>query len=300
MMQFPRPAISFHPTEANNPDALFSILIPSWNNLELLQLCVRSIRENSAYSHQIIIHINEGTDGSLDWVKSENLDFSFSPQNSGVCYSINAMATLATTDHLLYLNDDMYVCKGWDEALWKVASGFKHKNWYLSGTMIEPLKSKSNCVASPHNFGRNPSDFLREELDSFASRLKRRDWFGASWPPSLVPKELFFKVGGYSEEFSPGMYSDPDFSMKLWKAGVREFRGIGSSLVYHFMSRSTGRVKKNNGRKQFAMKWGVTSSFFYKNLLQMGRPFREGKKLSSPAGILWLPARLKALWIRIR
>ena len=33
---------------------MFSILIPTWNNLALLQLCVRSIRENSAYHHQNI------------------------------------------------------------------------------------------------------------------------------------------------------------------------------------------------------------------------------------------------------
>ena len=34
---------------------MFSILIPTWNNLELLKLCVHSIRENSGYSHQIIV-----------------------------------------------------------------------------------------------------------------------------------------------------------------------------------------------------------------------------------------------------
>lgn len=300
MPAFPKPEILSFPSGQFIPESLFSILIPSWNNLEMLKFCVLSIRENSKYPHQIIVHVNEGTDGSLEWVKKEGLDYTYSATNAGVCYSVNAMATLARTENLLYINDDMYVCKGWDAALWKVASSYSHRLWYLSGTMIEPSHSKSECVASPHDFGRDTTTFMRSELDTFAGKMKRKDWFGASWPPSLMPKELFNKVGGYSEEFSPGMYSDPDFSMKLWQAGVREFRGVGSSLVYHFMSRSTARVKKNNGRKQFAEKWGIPSSFFYREYLQIGRHYRKEKILTAPGMFPHLIARIKAFWIRIR
>ena len=52
----------------------FSILIPTWNNLSFLKLCVESIRENSSLEHQIIVHINDGSDGTLEWVKAEGLD----------------------------------------------------------------------------------------------------------------------------------------------------------------------------------------------------------------------------------
>ena len=48
---------------------MFSIVIPSFNNLEYLKLCLNSLKKNSKYKHQIIVHINEGTDGSLDYVK---------------------------------------------------------------------------------------------------------------------------------------------------------------------------------------------------------------------------------------
>ena len=50
-------------------EAKFSIVIPSWNNLAYLQLCIDSIKKHSKYTHQIIVHINEGVDGTLDWVK---------------------------------------------------------------------------------------------------------------------------------------------------------------------------------------------------------------------------------------
>ena len=52
---------------------MFSILIPTYNNLEYLKVCINSIRKNSKFSHQIIVHINEGTDGTLEYVKDMKL-----------------------------------------------------------------------------------------------------------------------------------------------------------------------------------------------------------------------------------
>ena len=60
---------------------MFSILIPSYNNLEYLKNCIKSLKKNSKYSHQIIVHINEGTDGSLEYVKENNLEYTFSNEN---------------------------------------------------------------------------------------------------------------------------------------------------------------------------------------------------------------------------
>ena len=52
---------------------MFSILIPSFNNLDYLKICLKSIKKNSKFNHQIIIHSNIGSDGTLDFIK-ENKD----------------------------------------------------------------------------------------------------------------------------------------------------------------------------------------------------------------------------------
>ena len=54
---------------------MFSIVIPTYNNLEYLKITLNSIFKNSKYNHDIIIHINEGIDGSLDYIKSKNIEF---------------------------------------------------------------------------------------------------------------------------------------------------------------------------------------------------------------------------------
>ena len=116
-MELSADSIEVH-RRAHSTNAVFSIVIPTWNNLPMLQLCIDSIRDNSQYRHQIIVHVNEGKDGTLDWLNAQpDIDYTFSRQNIGVCYALNVARTLMTSDYLLYLNDDMYVCPGWDRAL---------------------------------------------------------------------------------------------------------------------------------------------------------------------------------------
>ena len=251
----------------------FSIIIPTWNNLPYLKLCVESIRKNSHFPHQLIIHINEGKDGSLEWVKSQaDLDYTYSDKNIGVCYALNLGRTVMSTEYLVYLNDDMYVCPDWDLELWKEMEQIPDHHYFLSSTAIEPVAS-SNCVIEK-DFGRNIESFKEESLLQQYGSLPFNDWSGATWPPNVVHRDTWDLVGGYSVEFTPGMYSDPDFSMKLWMAGVRLFKGVSKSRAYHFGSISTKRVKKNKGYYRFIAKWGITSSTLTKHFLHRGEKYK--------------------------
>ncbi|MFA6061436.1 MAG: glycosyltransferase [Gallionella sp.] len=259
---------------------MFSILIPTWNNLELLKLCVRSIQNNSEYNHQIIIHVNDGRDGSLAWVQAQGLDYTASPDNIGICLAVNEAAMHASMDYILYLNDDMYCCPGWDTALVNKLQNIDTDLFMLSGTMIEPRDTSNPCVIV-RDYGRECDTFDETRLLAELSQHRKADWKGATWPPTLVSRRWWFKVGGYSSEFSPGMSSDNDFSMKLWHAGCRIFLGVGDSLVYHFQCKSTGKVKKNDGGKQFLHKWGLRQSVFDRYYLRRGQIATE-LKLEEP------------------
>jgi glycosyltransferase involved in cell wall biosynthesis len=279
--KIPRP----HEDQAVGTVATFSILIPSWNNLDYLKLCLESIRRNSAYTHQLIVHVNEGTDGTLDWVQQQpDLFYTHSPQNVGVCYALNASALLATTDYIVYINDDMYVCPGWDDALLQEIQQIGHPYFFLSGTAIE--RTPQSTCALYGDYGSSPAGFDEARLLREYASLPMPDWQGATWPPNVVHRDLWHLVGGYSVEFSPGMYSDPDFSMKLWQAGVRIFKGVSRCRVYHFGSVSLKRVKKNKGYYTFIRKWGMTSSTLSKYYLRQGTDYTGAlEQVPIPAGI---------------
>ncbi len=90
-------------------------------------------------------------------------------------------------------------------------------------------------------------------------------------------KDIWKNVGGWSEEFFPTGGDDSDFNMKLWKAGVRIFKGLGKSLVYHFGSITTRRKDKkfftylgSKGNRIFLKKWGISINFFEKHYLKSG------------------------------
>lgn len=262
-------------TYIQSDDPTFSIFIPTWNNLDYLKLCVKSIKQNSYYNNQIIVYVNEGNDGTVDWLKKEKIDHIHSNENIGVCYAVNACRTLALADYLIYLNDDMYVCPDWDKALFEAIEEIGHKNFYISGTLIEPIKtSNPNLVSIIKDYGNSPETFKEDQLLKEYKAFSKNDWQGASWPPSVVHKNIWDKIGGFSIEFSPGMYSDPDFAMKLYHLGIRTFKGVGKSKIYHFGSKSTGRVRKNKGNELFLMKWGITARTFYSEVLLMGGDFK--------------------------
>jgi glycosyltransferase involved in cell wall biosynthesis len=265
-------AIHYFPAKKASEKPYFSMLIPSWNNLPYLQLCLESIRKHAVVPFELIVHLNEAKDGSKEWVEAqEDISYSFSAENVGVCHAMNAMRTLARADYLLYLNDDMVVLPAWDVILQKEIEQAGTQKFFFSSTMIEP-RAQSSCSIEA-DFGRTAETLQMEKLVSEYQKIPFHDWQGATWPPNVVHKDLWDAVGGYSVEFSPGMYSDPDFSMKLWQAGVRLFKGLGDSRVYHFGSISVKRVKQNKGYFQFIRKWGMTSSTLSRYYLRRGEVF---------------------------
>ncbi len=252
---------------------VFSILIPSWNNLALLKLCIEAIRKNSTYKHQVIVHANEATDGTLEWLKENKISHTYSASNAGVCYGFNGPVSMADADYICLIDDDMYVCPEWDKSLLEEVQKLDHNYFCISGTLLQPKSTSYGCVLAPQNFGRTFDEFNEEGLLKIYKELPFHDWNGCNWYPMIIHRQIWDLIGGLSIEFTPGMYSDPDFMMKLWHVGVRYFKGVSRSRGYHFLSSTTRRVKKNNGSKQFLLKWGISSSTFFKFYLRIGTPF---------------------------
>ncbi len=269
MKEFPIYSVN---DSAFNANAKFSILVPSWNNLPYLKLCIESLRKNSVFEHQILVFVNEGNDGTREWLALQvDISYVLCDENVGVCYALNILSGLASTDYIAYMNDDMYACPKWDQYLFDDILSIGHKYFFISGTAIERVPQSVCSIEG--NFGNNIESFEEKRLLKSYADAPMQDWNGATWPPNIVHKDIWALVGGYSIEFSPGMYSDPDFSMKLWQAGVRYFKGIAASRVYHFGSLSVKRVKRNRGYHTFISKWGMTSSTFSKIILKRGTPF---------------------------
>ena len=137
------------------------------------------------------------------------------------------------------------------------------------------------------------------------------DFQGSTCAPSLVHRDIWNQVGGLSEEYFPGMGSDPDFNKKLWDLGIRIFKGINKFKVYHFGSivlrKKLNKIKLNNkygsrGAKLFLLKWGISIKFFKKYYLKSNIKF-EGP-LKDPKKNLrfifnYFLCKIKYLYVRL-
>jgi len=282
---------------------MFSIIIPTFNNLAYLKLCISSILNNSHFKHEIIPHVNEGEDGTEEYLISQNIKYTITKYNAGICEGVNRAAKKATTKYILYAHDDFYFLPGWDEVLLDEIMNISHNKFYLSGIMMNNGPLKFDCGNTLENFDEN------KLLNNFKN-INHYDFQGSTWAPHLIHKSLWDEVGGFSEEYFPGTGSDPDLNMKLWNKGVRIFKGINKFKVYHFGSIVTRKYKNHptiktesgsRGAKIFLLKWGITINFFKKYILksdtkyecQLIKPKKSIKYLSK-----LLLCRLNFLYIK--
>ena len=175
-----------------------------------------------------------------------------------MCDSLNQAVKLGTRKYLVFIHDDMYVCPNWDLEFYKEASKYpENKHFFLSGSMIQPFQSFINF-----DCGRTFDQFNEKKLLNNFNKIKFNDYQGTHWQPSLIPRKTWDMVNGFSKEFNPGSGSDPDFNMKLWKKGVRLFKGLSSVRVYHFASMTLRKRASNKGNIIFLLKWGISIKFF--------------------------------------
>ena len=222
---------------------MFSILIPTYNNLEYLRFCIKSLKKNSHFNNQIICHVNIGEDGTAKFLEENKLDYSYTSYNAGICEGMNKASKFCKFDYYLYAHDDFYFCPKWDFILFNEIKKIGHNNFYLSGTMMNEGQISFNCGNTPNEF--DEKKFLLEYKN-----FNYYDFQGSTWAPSVVHRDIWNKVGGLSQEYFPGTGSDPDFNMKLWNLGIRIFKGLNDFKVYHFGSTVLRKKKKHHIKKK--------------------------------------------------
>ena len=171
--------------------------------------------------------------------------------------------------------DTPYTEEEVSEVLKNEVDAIGHNNFYLSGVMMNNGPIRFNAGSDIKSFDENK---VLNEYQNY----NHYDFQGSTWAPHLLHRDLWEKVGGFSEEFFPGTGSDPDLNMKLWKEGVRIFKGVNNCKVYHFGSIVTRKYKNHptiitesgsKGGKIFLLKWGMTIKFFKKFYLRSDQKY---------------------------
>ena len=116
------PARAVPPKNPAGPAARVSIIIPTFNRLDLTRACLNALRANTpAADFEIVVVDNASTDGTPDFLAAEQtagrLRAICNANNGGFARACNQGAAAARADILLFLNNDTQVTDGWLAAL---------------------------------------------------------------------------------------------------------------------------------------------------------------------------------------
>lgn len=253
-----------------------SLVVATWNNLDYLRVMINSLNAHSTYPHQLLVHVNEGTDETLDFLDDQDIPYSHSETNIGLCTAANLAAENVQKDWVMCFDDDMYFLPGWDVALHEFYREFSFgdKVW-LNLVMIEPAGGAHSIV---RNYGTHPANFHPNLLASHLPSLRgTKPLINSTHGPMIIPTSMWRAVGGYSEEFNPGIGSEDELGKKCWDYGCRNFVNVPESLIYHFTSTTTNKLDRQalaeKRESEFLRIHGVRLGEWQRDTLRRGAPW---------------------------
>jgi GT2 family glycosyltransferase len=242
-----------------------SVLIPTYNSPDSLDLLIRSLIEGASDIANVEILIGvDGTKEQNQWVidKWENdVKWLILDENVGLATNTNLLVYNASNELILILNDDNVAPINYDICLpmdWE-------ENVVLTPNQIEPFPSIFEQFHI-EDFGRDPKTFdLQTFWDSVSDNISRNEIDSkGSTLPIFMSKYDYLRVGGWDPQYgNRGLVSDHDFLLKCALSDM-EMKRTYSTHFYHFVSLSDPTPEQKHQRQieereayKFAKyKWG--------------------------------------------
>lgn len=236
------------------PRTVTSIVIVSYNTLDLLKICLDSIRRyTEPGTYEIIVVDNASSDGSAEWLKNEpNITVALNKENYGFPKACNQGMKLSTGQEILLLNSDTAVTENWLRNL-KLALYFKPHIGAV-GCMTDYC-SNFQQISVP--YAANDMAAMQEFAARFNASPQPRKWF--SWQILvgfcyLFKREIYAKLGGLDENFGMGNYEDDDYSLRIRRAGY-DLLLCQDTFIHHVgnasFSQATDEVEYRAKKEQY-------------------------------------------------
>lgn len=245
-----------------------SIVIPTYNGLERLKLCLAALEETlpEPFIGEVLVVDDcsgEETRALLrEWQDSRlKLKVIRNRGNCGFVMSCNRGARAATGDLLVFLNDDTLPQPRWLPALLRIFRDCPDAG-AAGGRLLYPdgrLQEAGNVIfsdGSAANFGRGDAAVD----DPLYNHVRPVDYCSAAL--LATPRDVFMEMGGFDERYRPAYYEDTDYCFGLRQKGYRVYYQPESVVVHD--EGATGGTDLSSGVKRyqavnhgkFVKKWG--------------------------------------------
>lgn len=236
-----------------------SIIVLTWNGLEVTQACVRSILELTDHpAFELVVVDNGSTDGTLEYLRAvEGITLIENGRNLGFVAGNNAGINATGSDVLLMNNDTQVTEPGWLSRVQETA--FSADDIGVVGCRLVDGKGRlvhaGTYVPTPSFWGQ---EYPGDEQD-VGQYTRDRDVEGVIFACAYIKRDVIEKVGPLDEDYF-SYYEDTDYCLKARRAGFRVVC-CGGATVRHLENASTdlnrldfsGTFKRS--RDVFLSKW---------------------------------------------
>jgi len=229
-------------TYPTNEAPHISIVIPVHNQLQFTRQCLESIENNTEPGRYEVIVVNDAsTDGTAEFLRSWSgvkpwLRVVTNFENRGFAKSCNQGAGQATSNYLLFLNNDTLVTPGWLSPL--VQTLEEHPDiGIVAPKLIFPDGTIQHCGKVWGEWQlpcSHPDHIYYRDSGNAVHVLRPRDFQMLTGACLLLRREEFFHYGPFDEQYENG-WEDDDLCYAYREQGMR-IHYCPTATVVHFQS----------------------------------------------------------------
>ena len=249
--------------------AAVSIVIPTWNGLELLKRFLPSVIGSARHYHQRsqspteIIVVDDGSrDQTIEWLRAEgfvdhrsgaaasgfDLKFVSSEMNQGFGEACNLGFASASHPLVFLINNDAEPAL---DGIRPLVANFEEEMVFAAHCRVFDLDTRNECGTG--KIGSFARGFIRvhKSYIPVATSFNHRDALYSMFAgggAAMFDRKKFLDIGGFESLLSPFYWEDVELSYRAWKRGytiLYEPR----SVVYHRFSSTIGKLNQRTVRK---------------------------------------------------
>jgi GT2 family glycosyltransferase len=286
---------------------LVSIIIISFNEVDLIGECLSHILAQSYDNYEVIVHDNASSDGTPDYIAQNfpNIKLIRGTENIGFGGANNEAAHVASGKYLAFINDDAYVAPGWLAPLVEILEA--DPSIGCAGPELMCLEKKDTVLCHGNGIHLSGVAYLndRGQLARPASPMEVGGISGAAF---LIHRELFLELGGFESMFFL-YYEDTDLSLRLHLLGKR-YVIVPGAMVYHNSESRFGlqklyHLERNRYLSLFSLMSAgmlilMAPSMFLFELISWGYCLLQGRGALQAKARAWRDIYRLRSWIRAR
>lgn len=242
---------------------LVSIVVVTYNNLNLTQLCLASIETETIHvRYEIIIVDNASSDGTQDYLQQfaagkAHVSLILNDDNTGFSKANNQGLAQAKGDYLVVLNNDTVVTRGWASSL--IRHCRKNPEIGLIGPVTNNIGNEAKIDIQYDSLDEMPTKAREYTLTHLGQSFDIRT---LAFFCVMITRETYDQIGGLDEEFGLGFFEDDDYCRRVETA---KFRIVCADdvFVHHNLSASFNKLGQERKQELFLKnkviyeaKWG--------------------------------------------